>query len=404
VRFFRNKINQPVNFNPVKPQSLLLPALVVLSACGKPKDSAPAGAMPPASVTLASVAQEELVEWEEFTGRVEAVETVELRPRVSGYITEVQFEAGTLVDQDRVLFIIDQRPFVTQRDAAKAELKRAEAVAKAARQEYDRVSELLAAKAIAPEQGEARESAWRQAEAEQAAAAARLRSAELELSHCEVRAPIGGRVSRALTTPGNYVTAGVTVLTTLVTAAPVHVYVDIDENSLLKLQELRRENRLYTNGQGRVPVELQLSNEDGFRHRGHIESFDNRLNPATGSMVVRCEFANEDGVLTPGLFARVRLPMTDKYPALLIDEKSVLTDQANKYVLGVEEKNGGLVSVYKPVVIGPAIKGRRIVRSGLKAGERIIVNGMARLPQPGMPVAPVESSDKPAAGQAAAGK
>lgn len=387
----------------MKPHLLLFPALILLTACGQPKDAAPAGAMPPASVTLAPVAQEELVEWEEFTGRVEAVETVELRPRVSGYITEVHFEAGSLVAKDTVLFTIDPRPFMTRRDGAKAELSRAEAVAKAARQEFDRVSELLAAKAIAPEQAEARESAWRQAEAAQASAAAGLRSAELELSHCEVRAPISGRVSRALTTPGNYVTAGVTVLTTLVTAAPVHVYVDIDENSLLKLQSLRREDRLYTNGKGRVPVELQLSNEDGFRHRGHIESFDNRLNPATGSMVVRCEFANEDGILTPGLFARVRLPMTAKYPALLIDEKALLTDQANKYVLGVEEKNGGLVSVYKPVDIGPAIAGRRVIRSGLKAGERIIINGMARLPQPGMPVAPAEPAAEPA-GQAAAGK
>ncbi len=389
----------------MKPQLLVFPALVLLSACGQPKDAAPAGAMPPASVTLAPVAQEELVEWEEFTGRVEAVETVELRPRVSGYITEVHFEAGSLVAKDTVLFTIDPRPFMTRRDGAKAELSRAEAVAKAARQEFDRVCELLAAKAIAPEQAEARESAWRQAEAAQAAAAAGLRSAELELSHCEVRAPIAGRVSRALTTPGNYVTAGVTVLTTLVSAAPVHVYVDIDENSLLKLQSLRREDRLYTNGKGRVPVELQLSNEDGFRHRGHIESFDNRLNPATGSMVVRCEFANEDGILTPGLFARVRLPMTAKYPALLIDEKALLTDQANKYVLGVEEKDGGLVSVYRPVAIGPVIEGRRVIRSGLKAGERIIINGMARLPQPGMPVAPAQpAAAAEPAGQAAAGK
>ena len=149
----------------MKPQLLVFPALVLLSACGQPKDAAPAGAMPPASVTLAPVAQEELVEWEEFTGRVEAMETVELRPRVSGYITEVHFEAGSLVAKDTVLFTIDPRPFMTRRDGAKAELSRTEAVAKAARQEFDRVSELLAAKAIAPEQAEARESAWRQAEA-----------------------------------------------------------------------------------------------------------------------------------------------------------------------------------------------------------------------------------------------
>jgi RND family efflux transporter MFP subunit len=133
---------------------------------------------------------------------------------------------------------------------------------------------------------------------------------------------------------------------------------------------------------------LQLSNETGFRHKGHVESFDNRLNESTGSIVLRAEFPNKEGILTPGLFARIRLPMTAKYPALLIDEKSILTDQANKYVLGVDDKN---ITVYRPVVIGPSIDGKRIIRSGIKAGEKIIINGMARLPMPGMPVAPVES-------------
>jgi len=374
----------------VKTQAFL-PLILLLAACGRPSAGPPMGEMPPAQVTLGVVEEKKLVEWEEFTGRVEPVETVELRPRVSGYITGVRFEAGSLVRKDEVLFTIDPRPFQTRLDGARAELARTEAAAKAARLEFDRVSSLLAAKAIAPEQAEARESAWHQAQAAQASAAADVRSAELQLSHCEVRAPISGRVGRALTTPGNYVTDGSTVLTTIVTAAPVHVYVDIDENSLLRLQELRREKKLYTNGQGRVPVELQLSNESGFGHRGHIESFDNRLNAATGSMVVRCEFANEKGELTPGLFARVRLPVTAEYPAMLLDEKAVLTDQANKYVLGVEEKDGQLVSAYKPVVIGPALEGRRIIRSGLKAGEKVIINGMARLPQPGLPVAPVQA-------------
>ena len=152
---------------------------------------------------------------------------------------------------------------------------------------------------------------------------------------------------------------------------------------------LQREKKLFTDDKGRVPVELQLSNETSFPHKGHVESFDNRLDAGTGSMVMRAEFSNTEGVLTPGLFARVRLPMTSKYPALLIDEKSILTDQANKYVLGVDDKN---ISVYKPIVIGPAIEGKRIIRSGLKAGEKIIINGQARLPQPGMPVAPVEAA------------
>ncbi len=345
--------------------------------------------MPPAPVTLAAVEQQELVEWEEFTGRVEPVETVDLRPRVSGYITQVHFQAGALVKTGDVLFTIDQRPFETKLRTAKAEVKRAEANAQAMKREFDRVSALLAAKAIAPEQAETRESMNLQALAGLESARATEHSAEIEFEHSLVKAPINGRISRAITTTGNFVTAGTTLLTTIVTVDPVYVYTDIDENSLLKLQALQREKKLFTDDKGRVPVELQLSNETSFPHKGHVESFDNRLDAGTGSMVMRAEFSNTDGVLTPGLFARVRLPMTSKYPALLIDEKSILTDQANKYVLGVDDKN---ISVYKPIVIGPAIEGKRIIRSGLKAGEKIIINGQARLPQPGMPVAPIEAA------------
>lgn len=347
--------------------------------------------MPPAPVTLAPVEQKELVEWEEFTGRVEAVETVELRPRVSGYITDVHFQAGALVKKGDRLFTIDQRPFETRLRATRADVKRAEANADAMKSEYDRVTMLLAAKAIAPEQADARKSAHLQAQAALESARAAEHSAEIEFEHSEVKAPISGRISRALATTGNYVTAGSTILTTIVTVDPVYVYADIDENSLLKLQALRRQNKLFTNEAGKVPVEVQLSNEEGFPHKGVIESFDNRLDANTGSMVIRAEFGNADGMLTPGLFARVRLPMTARYGALLVDEKSILTDQANKYVLGVDETKTPPVSVYKAVVIGPSIDGKRIVRSGVTAGDKIIVNGQARLPQPGMPVAPGEA-------------
>lgn len=368
----------------------LLP--ILLTACGR-KGAAPASGgmpMPPAPVTLAAVEQRELVEWEEFAGRVEAKEMVELRPRVSGYITDVHFQAGALVKNDQVLFTIDRRPFETRLAGAAAELKRAEAAAKSAWQEADRVAKLLAARAIAPEQGEARESAYQQSQAAVDAAKAAVHSAELELSHCEVRAPIAGRISRALATTGNFVTAGTTILTTIVSVDPAHVYADLDENSLLKIQKLQRENKLLADREGRMPVELQLSGEAGFQHKGHVESFDNRLDSSTGSMILRAEFPNADGSLTPGLFARIRLPMTAKHAALLIDEKSILTDQANKYVLGVDDKN---TTVYKPVVIGPVVDGKRIVRSGLKAGDQIIINGMARLPQPGMPVLPTAATE-----------
>jgi RND family efflux transporter MFP subunit len=374
----------------VKPQSLLL-LLLLLAACGKPPagDGHGGGQMPPAPVTLAPVEQKELVEWEEFTGRVEAVEAVELKPRVSGYITQVHFQAGALVEKGEVLFTIDQRPFETKLRAAKAEVQRAEANAQAMKREFDRVSSLLAAKAIAPEQAETRESMNLQAQAGLEAAKAAEHSAEIEFEHSTVEAPISGRISRTMTTTGNYVTAGTTLLTTIVTVDPVYVYADIDENSLLKLQALQRDKTTFTNSDGRMPVELQLSNEKDFPHQGHVESFDNRLDAGTGSMVLRAEFSNTDGSLTPGLFARIRLPMTAKYKALLVDEKSILTDQANKYVLGIDESKQPAVSVYKPVTIGPSIEGKRIVRTGLTASDKIIINGQARLPMPGMPVAPV---------------
>jgi len=367
----------------------LFPLVLLLAACGKHGPAGHGGGMqmPPAPVTVAAVEQKELVEWEEFTGRVEAVEMVELRPRVSGYITEVKFKAGALIKKDDVLFIIDQRPFKTRLEGAVAERKRAEAAAQVAWQEAERVAKLLAARAIAPEQGEARQSMSLQTQAAVQAAKAAEHSAELELSHCEVRAPIAGRISRAVTTAGNYVTAGTTMLTSIVTVDPVYVYADMDENSLLKIQALQRDGKTFKDDKGRMPVELQLSNQKDFPHKGFVESFDNRLDAGTGSMVLRAEFPNSDGELTPGLFARIRLPMTAKYAALLVDEKSILTDQANKYVLGVDDKS---MSLYKPVVIGPAIDGKRIIRSGVAAGEKIIINGMARLPQPGMPVAPVE--------------
>lgn len=369
----------------------LLPLVLLLAACGKPPAGGPPGGqMPPAPVTLAPVEQKELVEWEEFTGRVEAVETVELKPRVSGYITQVHFQAGALVKKGEVLFTIDQRPFETKLRAAKAEVQRADANAQAMRREYDRVTALLAAKAIAPEQAETRESMYKQGMAALESAKAAEHSAEIEFEHSTVEAPISGRISRTMATTGNFVTAGTTTLTTIVTVDPVHVYSDIDENSLLKLQALQRDGKIFKDGGKEVPVELQLSNEADFPHRGHIESFDNRLDAGTGSMVLRAEFPNTDGKLTPGLFARIRLPMTAKYSALLVDEKSILTDQANKYVLGIDESKQPVVSVYKPVVIGPIIDGKRIVRSGLKPGDKIIINGQARLPQPGMPVAPVE--------------
>jgi len=342
---------------------------------------------------VAPVIRETIVEWKEFTATVEAVETVELRPRVSGYLEEVHFKAGQLVAEDELLFTIDQRAFETKKRQAEAEVQRAEAVLAAAKKEFDRVEPLLLARAISPEGGDARESAYLQAKAQAAAAAATLHSAEIEFSHTEVRSPIAGKVSRALVTKGNYVSGlagGATLLTVIVKVDPVFAYVPIDETSLLRLQSLRAENAVLLDEKGRIPAKMQLGEGPLAGRVGYVESFDNRIDAATGNILVRTEFPNPDGSLLPGLFARVEMPLTAAYEALLVEESAILTDQSNKYVLGVSPEN---TTVYRPIVTGPLHEGRRIVREGLEEGEIIIVNGQARLPMPGMPIDPTPAAE-----------
>jgi RND family efflux transporter MFP subunit len=177
------------------------------------------------------------------------------------------------------------------------------------------------------------------------------------------------------------------MLTTIVSIDPIYVYADVDENSLLKFNGLTRANQVASNGEGKVPVELQLGDEDGFVHRGHIESFDNKLDPNTGSILLRAEFPNPEGRIVPGLFARIRIPGSAKHPALLVDERAIGTDQAQKFVLSLTSSN---TVEYRPVKLGAAVAGKRIVRSGLQAGDKIVVNGLQRV-RPGAPVLPEEA-------------
>lgn len=339
------------------------------------------------AVTVAPVEQREVVEREEFTGRIEPVESVEIRPRVSGYIQEVKFQSGQLVKKGDLLFQIDPRWHQAAFEQRQAEFEEAKVRLDNARREAERTTQLLTNNAISVEESDARRSRYDEAKSALLAAQAALDSARLDLEYTQVRAPINGRVSRALLTEGNYVNgvAGTaTVLTTIVSVDPVYVYADMDENSLLRFNALTHSKRIETDGEGRVAVELQLADEQDFCHHGYIESFDNRLNADTGSILLRAVFPNADGRIVPGLFARIRVPLSERHPALLVEERSIGTDQAQKFVLTLTTTN---TVAYREVVLGPLIEGRRVVRSGLQGNEEIVVNGLQRV-RPGMPVAP----------------
>lgn len=386
-----------MNLNSLKPARNRFTLLTGLSAvgmlvagCQKPGAQS-AAQPPPPQVTVAPVEQQELVEWDEFTGRTEAVEMVDVRSRVSGHIKEVQFQSGQLVKQGDVLFLIDPRWHQAAFDQREAEFLQAKVRMENAEREAARTALLLERKAISAEEADQRQARYNEAKAGLLAAEAARDFARLDLEYSEVRAPIDGRVSRAYVTAGNYVSGlagAATLLTTIVSVDPIYVYADMDENALLRFNALDQAGKLARNPDGSVPVELQLADEEGFPHRGSIESFDNRLDAQTGSIVLRAVFPNPGSRAVPGLFARIRIPASAKAPALLVDENAIGTDQAQKFVLTLTSTN---TTAYRPVKLGPLVNGKRVVRDGLQAGEKIVVNGLARV-RPGMPVTPVESA------------
>jgi RND family efflux transporter MFP subunit len=371
--------------------SLLLATAAAVATLGcKRQGGQPHGAgmqMPPPTVTVAPAEQQEIVEWDEFTGRTAAIENVEVRPRVSGHIQTVRFQSGQLVKKGDPLFEIDARWHKAEFDRRAAEYEQARVKLANAEREAKRTPQLLENKAISIEEADQRQARFEEAKAMLLAAEAARNSAQLDLDYTVIRSPIDGQVSRAYVTEGNYVSGvagNATLLTSIVSVDPVHVYADMDENSLLKFKGQVRAGKI-PNDNGKIPVELQLGNETGFPHRGFIESFDNKLDPQSGSILLRATFPNTNGQIVPGLFARIRVPSSGKHPAVLIEETSVGTDQAQKFVFTVTSSN---TVAYRPVKLGPQLNGKRLVREGLEAGEPVVQNVVMARVRPGMPVQP----------------
>ncbi|WP_311970179.1 multidrug efflux RND transporter periplasmic adaptor subunit MexE [Pseudomonas baltica] len=353
-------------------------ALVVMTACGRAPEVAQAPAAP--QVSVAKVLEQPINEWDEFTGRLEAPETVEVRPRVSGQIDKVAFTEGALVKKGDLLFQIDPRPFQAEVNRLDAQLAQARATAARTDNEAQRGERLKASNAISAELAETRTTTAQEARAGVAAIQAQLDLARLNLSFTRVTAPISGRVSRAAITAGNIVTADQTPLTTLVSTEKVYAYFDADERVFLKYNQLSRAGQRSQTS----PVYLGLSNEDGNPHLGQMDFVDNQVNPRTGTIRGRAVFDNSDGSYTPGLYARLKLVGSKTYDAVLIKDEAVGTDLGKKFVLVMDKDNK---AAYRSVELGPKLEGLRIVRSGLVKGDSIVVNGLQRV-RPGSTVTP----------------
>ncbi|WP_447042646.1 efflux RND transporter periplasmic adaptor subunit [Vreelandella sp. H-I2] len=361
--------------------------MTLLAGCEAKSEEAAAPSSPPPEVDVAQIVAQPVVLSESFTGRVEAAETVELRPRVSGYIQEVAFEEGELVEQGALLFLIDQRPYQARVGAAQADLAQARSQLAQAGSEAERARVLLGRQAISQEVHDQRQSTLNNARAMVDAAQAALESAELDLEYTRITAPVSGRVGRAMVTLGNLANADQSLLTTLVSIDPVHVYFEADEQAAFASQTL-------LTGDAPNSLTIELGGDPQRQYKGTLDFIDNRLNPNTGTLQFRAVLANPDGRIRPGEFARVDMPVARLEQAVLVDRKAVLTNQDRRYVYVVDENN---LAERRQVTTGRQVAERTVITEGLNAGDRVIVNGVQKVFFPGMEVSPQSVAATPAA-------
>ena len=360
-------------FGQIAALSVIAIVAAVASGCGKKSVAATPAQI---SVNVARPLKKAVTEWDEFPGRLSSVASVEVRARVSGYIASTHFKEGAEVKQGDLLFVIDPRTYEAEYARAKADLARAKSVHDLAVLEADRATKLIEEQAISVESSQSKAKAREGAEAALQAAQAAVESAKLQLEFSRVTAPISGRVGKKIVTEGNLITGGAkdsTILTTIVSLDPIYCYFDVDERSALKYRDLKRKGTRESALSKEIPAQMQLANESGFPHEGKVDFVENELNPNTGAIQARGVFPNPDRLMSPGFFARLRIPGTGQYDAMLIRDAAVGSDQGKPFVYTADAE--GKIT-QRHVVLGPLEDGLRIVREGIGPDDRVVVNGL----------------------------
>ncbi len=368
----------------------------LLLGCGEAQKQA---APPPPKVTVAKPIKRTIVDQDEYVGRFVAVYSVEVRARVSGYLDKVQFQDGQIVKQGDLLFTIDKRPFQNTLDQARANLELARSNLLFTQSDLARGQQLLRDRTISEQIFEQRSQASRNAQAALAASEAMVRQAELDLEFTELKAPITGRIGDRRVTPGNLVTGGTggatTLLAVIVSTDPIRLEFTFDEASLLRYERLARDGNTDVTGRGSAPVRLKLIDEQDFTHYGRMDFIDNVIDRSTGTIRGRAQFANSDGLFTPGMFARVQVPASAPYEALMVPDLAIGTEQVRKFVYVVDQDG---IARQRFVMLGDVVDDLRVVKEGVSADDRVVVNGLMRV-RPGQKVT---AEDQQAPPQAAA--
>ncbi|MCW8091596.1 efflux RND transporter periplasmic adaptor subunit [Alteromonas sp. ASW11-130] len=363
--------------------SIVLWVTTILLACGEVNRAQPNQGPHATPVDTAQVISKKVALWDSFSGRLEAPQTVTLRPRVSGYIDYVAFREGDKVEKGDTLFLIDNRQFQAEVKHLEAQLESVQSQLKLAQQDLSRANKLKASQSVSEEVLDTRQASVTQAEAQVAAVAAQLDIARLQRGFARIEAPITGRISRANVTAGNFVKAGDTVLTTVVSTDKLHAYFDVDEQTYLDFLAKRETHSTIPSD---LAVALQVGSNPEKNYWGKLDFIDNQVNPTSGTIRVRAVFDNKNGKLLPGMFAHIKLTSSETQPRVLISEKAIGTDLNNKFVFVVGPDN---TISYRPIIVGDKLGKLRVVESGLQAGEAIILNGLQRV-RPGAVVAPNE--------------